>query len=103
MSLLAGFPRRYLPSLTRGKQRGGFQGHEHIPAYDGADTAGLHGVQVVHDGGVDGLNLFARYTVRESARHFGTILGVRTSVQFHCVIQVRCGRPCPYFRCSLPA
>jgi hypothetical protein len=67
------------------KATGSFQEHEHIPAYDGADTAGLHGIQVIHDGGIDGLNLFARYTVRESTRHFGTILGVRTSVQLHCV------------------
>jgi hypothetical protein len=59
MSLLAGFPRRYLTSffeLTKERQ----QGYEHIPAYDSTDTAGFHGVEMVHDRGMDGLNLCAR-------------------------------------------
>jgi hypothetical protein len=36
---------------------------EHIPASDGTDTTGLHGVEMVHDRGMYGFNFIARYAV----------------------------------------
>jgi hypothetical protein len=36
---------------------------EHIPASDGTDTTGLHGVEMIHDRGMYGFNFFARYAV----------------------------------------
>jgi hypothetical protein len=40
------------------------EGQEYIPAYDGANTTGFHGVEMVHNRGMDGLNLCARDSVR---------------------------------------
>jgi hypothetical protein len=61
ISLLSGFPRRYLESevlLEKKKSR-----DEHIPASDGTDTTGLHGVEMIHDHGMYGFNFSARYAV----------------------------------------
>jgi hypothetical protein len=54
---------------------------EHIPASNGTDTTGLHGVKVIHDCGVDGFNFFARYAKRALVqRHWReSWQGIRTS------------------------
>jgi hypothetical protein len=41
---------------------------KHIPASDGTDTTGLHGVEMIHDRGMYGFNFFARYAVCVLAR-----------------------------------
>ena len=46
-------------------------GGEYIPASNGANTTGLHGVKMIHDRGMDRFNFFARYAVRALARKFG--------------------------------
>lgn len=66
ISLLSGFPRRYLESgvLLEKKKRGSSMSRdEHIPASDGTDTTGLHGVEMTHDCGMYGFDFFARYAV----------------------------------------
>ena len=68
-------------NLRKGRQRG----YEYIPAYDSANTAGFHGVEMVHDCGVDGLNLCARDSGRALAWHFG-IIRVLMTIRHHKII-----------------
>jgi hypothetical protein len=84
ISLLSGFPRRYLESgvlLGEKKGRGSMSRDEHVPASDGTDTTGLHGVEMIHDRGMYGFNFFARYAVCGLARRFWleSQQGIRTS------------------------
>jgi hypothetical protein len=76
-----GLPTTVSVKLNLRKKKGGgeLKEQEHKPADNGADTTRLHDVQMVHDRGMDGLNLVARDSGRELAQHIGKSLGARTS------------------------